>query len=106
MSSYAAEGAQPTPVPEADDATGESQKGSKLAVTALVTGILPLVPVALVTGISARAGIRRAGRRGHGMAITAIFLAIAWLIIGVAVGTVAYLTHGCVKPPRTVYHQS
>jgi hypothetical protein len=93
-------------VPEADDASGESQKVSKLAVTALVTGILPLVPVALVTGIAALAVIRRSGRRGHGMAVTAIFLAIAWLIIGVAVGTVAYLTHGFVTPTRTVYHQS
>jgi hypothetical protein len=106
MSSYAAEGAQPTPVPGADDASGENPRVSKLAVTALVTGILPLVPVALVTGIAALAVIRRSGRRGHGMAVTAIFFAIGWLIIGVAVGTVAYLTHGFVKPTRTVYHQS
>lgn len=79
---------------------------SKLAVFALVTGILPLVPVAVATGIAALAGIRRSGRRGHGMAVGALFLATAWLIVGGAVGTVAVLTHGFKKPVKTVYHQA
>lgn len=81
-------------------------KVSKLAVLALVTGILPVVPVAVISGIAALAGIRRTGRRGHGMAVTALFLAAAWVIVGGAVGTVAVLTHGFQKPVQTIYHQA
>lgn len=79
---------------------------SKLAVFALVMGILPAVPVALVTGIAALVGIRRSGRRGHGMAVTALFLATAWIIVGGAVGAVAVLTHGFHKPVKTIYHEA
>lgn len=79
---------------------------SKLAVFALVTGILSLVPVAVVTGIAALAGIRRSGRRGHGMAVAALFFATAWLVVGGAVGTVAVLTHGFKKPVKTIYHEA
>jgi hypothetical protein len=79
---------------------------SKLAVIALVTGILPAIPIALAAGFAALAGIRRSGRRGRGMAVTALFLATAWIIVGGAVGTVAVLTHGFKKPLQTVYHES
>ena len=92
-------------LPIDDDLPGRP-KLSKLAVFALVTGILPAVPVAVVTGIAALAGIRRSGRRGHGMAVTALFLAAAWLIAGGAVGAVAVLTHGFQKPVKTVYHEA
>jgi putative regulator of septum formation len=89
----------------ADEAPYSRPPVSKLAVFALVTGILPTVPVALVTGIAALVGIRRSGRRGHGMAVTALFLAVAWIIVGGAVGTVAVLTHGFKKPVKTIYHE-
>lgn len=79
---------------------------SKLAVLALVTGILPAVPVAAIAGVAALAGIRRSGRRGHGMAVAALFLATAWLIVGGAVGTVAALTHGFKRPVKTIYHEA
>ena len=91
---------------EAYDEPYRRPKVSKLAVVALITGILPLVPVAVGTGIAALAGIRRSGRRGHGMAVSALFLAAAWVIIGGAFGTVDILTHGFHKPTKIVYHQS
>lgn len=98
-------------VPEEDPAPGDEVPGqhepvSKLAIFALVTGILPTIPLALVGGIAALAGIRRSGRRGHGMAVTALFLAGAWLIVGGAVATVAVLTHGFKKPVTTIYHEA
>jgi hypothetical protein len=89
----------------ADEAPYRRPPVSKLAVFALVMGILPAVPVALVSGIAALVGIRRSGRRGHGMAVTALFLATAWIIVGGAVGTVAVLTHGFKKPVKTIYHE-
>jgi len=79
---------------------------SKLAVLALVTGIIPLVPVAVITAIGALAGIRRSGRRGHGMAVSALFLAAAWVIIAGAVGTVGVLTHGFKKPVKITYNEA
>ncbi|HEX6450364.1 MAG TPA: septum formation family protein [Trebonia sp.] len=91
--------------PGADEAPYRRPPVSKLAVFSLVMGILPVVPVALVTGVAALVGIRRSGRRGHGMAVTALFLAAAWIIVGGAVGTVAVLTHGFKKPVKTIYHE-
>lgn len=85
---------------------GERPKLSKLAILALVAGILPAVPVAVAAGLAALAGIRRSGRRGHGMAMTALFLAAAWVIVAGAVGTVAVLTHGFKNPLKTVYHEA
>lgn len=113
-----AAGAEPTAgaapeaaAPEEDPAPGDEVPRqrppvSKLAVFALVTGILPTIPLALIGGIAALAGIRRSGRRGHGMAVAAIFLAVAWLIVGGAVATVAVLTHGFKKPVTTIYHEA
>lgn len=88
------------------DVPAGRRKLSKLAVFALVTGILPAVPLALVSGTAALAAIRRTGRRGRGMAVTALFLAAAWVIVGGAVGTVAVLTHGFKKPVKTIYHEA
>lgn len=88
----------------ADDPAAEPV--SKLAVLALVTGVLALVPVAVACGIAALAGIRRTGRRGHGMAMAALFASAAWVIVGGAVGTVGALTHGFKKPVTVKYHES
>jgi hypothetical protein len=84
----------------------EPEPVSKLAVVALVTGVLALVPVAVGCGIAALAGIRRTGRRGHGMALAALFVSAAWVIAAGAVGTVGALTHGFRKPVTIKYHQS
>jgi hypothetical protein len=88
----------------ADDPAAEPV--SKLAVLALVTGVLALVPIAVACGIAALAGIRRTGRRGHGMAMAALFVSAAWVIVGGAVGTVGALTHGFKKPVTVKYHES
>jgi putative regulator of septum formation len=79
---------------------------SKLAIAALVTGVLALVPVAVACAIAALAVIRRTGRRGHGMAVAALFATAAWIIVAGAVGTVAVLTHGFKKPVTVKYHEA
>jgi Septum formation len=89
-----------------DEFPYERPKVSKLAVVALITGILPLVPVAVITGIAALIGIRRSGRRGHGIAVSALFIAAAWIIVVGAVGTVGVLTHGFKKPVTITYKEA
>jgi hypothetical protein len=109
MSSYAPEGAQPSvPAdgPQPESVTGKRAPVSKLAVAALFTGVLPLVPLAVAFGVAALAVIRRTGRRGHGMAVAALFSAAAWVIVGGAVGAVGYLTHGFHKPVTIRYRES
>jgi len=86
--------------------SGRREPVSKLAVLALVTGVLALVPIAVACAIGALAGINRTGRRGHGMAMAALFVSAAWVIMGTAVGTVAALTHGFKKPVTVKYHES
>jgi hypothetical protein len=79
---------------------------SKLAIAALITGVLALVPVAVGCGIAALAVIRRTGRRGHGMAVAALVTTATWIIVAGAVGTVAVLTHGFKKPVTVKYHEA
>jgi len=88
--------AQPGTEPDTGHGAGSGRREpvSKLAVVALITGLLALVPIAVACAIAALIGIRRTGRRGHGMAIAALFASATWLIMGSAVGTVAALTHG------------
>jgi len=92
--------------PEHSAGSGRREPVSKLAVVALITGLLALVPIAVACAIAALIGIRRSGRRGHGMAIAALFASATWLIMGSAVGTVAALTHGFKKPVTLKYHES
>jgi len=91
---------------EFDDGPRERPKVSKLAVVALITAIIPLLPIALITGIAALIGIRRSGRRGHGMAVSALFIAAAWVILAGALGAVAHFTHDFTKPEKIVYHEA
>ena len=79
---------------------------SKLAVAALVTSVIALVPVAIACAVAALVGIRRSGRRGHGMATSALFLSAAWVIVAGAVGAVGVLTHGFHKPVTIKYHEA
>ena len=100
--------AQPGTEPDTGHGAGSGRREpvSKLAVVALITGLLALVPIAVACAIAALIGIRRSGRRGHGMAIAALFASATWLIMGSAVGTVAALTHGFKKPVTLKYHES
>ncbi|MGH3164906.1 MAG: septum formation family protein [Trebonia sp.] len=84
----------------------ERPKVSKLAVVALITGIIPLVPIALITGIAALVGIRRSGRRGQGMAVSALFFAVGWLVLAGAVVVIAHYTHDFKKPVKVVYSEA
>jgi hypothetical protein len=89
-----------------ENAPHERPKVSKLAVVALITGIIPLVPIALITGIAALFGIRRSGRRGQGMAVTALFFAVGWVVLAAGVGVVAHYTHDFKKPVKVVYSEA
>jgi hypothetical protein len=79
---------------------------SKLAIIALVTGVLPLIPLAVGCGIAALASIRRTGKRGRSMAVVALFATSTWIIAGGAFGTVAILTHGFKKVVTIKYHEA
>ena len=92
----AALGAEPEAAPDRSPAgdAGPRPPVSKLAIAALVTGILALVPLALGLGVAALSVIRRTGRRGHGMAVAGVFLAVAWVVAGGTAGIAAVITHG------------
>lgn len=79
---------------------------SKLAIAALVTAVVALVPIAVACGVASLVGIRRTARRGRGMAVAALFVSAAWLIVAGAIGTVGALTHGFHKPVTITYKQS
>lgn len=78
-------------------------KLSGIAVAALVTGVLPVVPAGLGLGIAGLVVTRRRRRRGRGLALGGLLAATAWLAVGAALGTVAALTHGFHKPVKVEY---
>jgi hypothetical protein len=90
-----------------DDAVpGRHAPVSKLAIVALITGLLALVPLAVGFGTAALAVIRRTGRRGHGMAVAGLVATTTWVIAAGAVGSVAVATHGFKKPAKVTYHEA
>ena len=91
---------------EPDFAETGSQPVSKLAIVALVTGLVALVPISVASGVASLIGIRRAGRGGHGMAMAGLFLSAAWVVIAAAIGTVGLLTHGFHKPVLIKYREA
>ena len=48
------------------------------AVATLLTGVVPLIPVTLVLGVTALIRTARTGARGRGLAITGLVLAGLW----------------------------
>lgn len=94
------------PEPEPYDEAYGREPVSKLAVLALITGLVALVPIAVAAGIGSLAGIRRTGRRGHGMAMAGLILSAAWVIVAVAVGSVGLVTHGFHKPVQVRYKEA
>jgi hypothetical protein len=97
----------PEPDPGAEE-YGEPGRApvSKLAIVAMITGILALVPISVACAVGSLIGISRTGRRGHGMAMAGLFASAAWVIAAVAVGTVGVLTHGFKKPVTVKYRES
>jgi hypothetical protein len=79
---------------------------SKLAIAALVTGALPLAPVAIGLGIAGLVVTRGGRRRGRGLAIGGLLAAVVWIAVAAALGTVATLTHGFRKPVTIEYSYS
>lgn len=94
-----ADDAKPTP----EAVAPEQPPFSKIAVAALPAGILPTVPVGIGLGIAGLVTTRSGRRRGRGLAIAALLTSTAWLAVGVALGTVATLTHGFQKPTKVEY---
>ncbi len=79
--------------PAYQPAWGAPQRTNPWSVVALVTGILPLFPVAIGAGI---AGVVQTGRRherGRGMAIAGLLLGCLWTGV-VAVGVIGALAAG------------
>lgn len=91
---------------EYDDWDYEQQPLSKLAVAALVFGLLALLPLALVFGIAALTVIRRTGRRGYKMALAGIYAAWIWVLVGAAAAGLLYFTHGFSPRVHTEYKAS
>ncbi len=96
--------------PGEPDEPGESgepdRPESLLAFVALLTSLFALVPIAVGCAAAALISIRRSGRRGHGMAMAALFVSAAWVILVGAVATVGVLTHGFHKPVKVTYHEA
>jgi hypothetical protein len=84
----------------------ERQPVSKLAVAALVAGLLALLPLALAFGIAALAVIRRTGRRGYRMALAGIYAAWIWVLVGAAAAALVYFTHGFSPRMHVTYRPS
>jgi len=89
---------------EYDDWDYERQPVSKLAVAALISGLLALLPLALGFGIAALAVIRRTGRRGSKMAVAGIYAAWIWVLAAGAVVVLAHFTHNFHSRVQIEYH--
>lgn len=88
---------------EPEDKPAQRPPFSKVAVAALPAGLLPLVPVGLALGIAGLVTTRRGRRRGRAMAVAGLLTATTWLAVGIALVTVAALTHGFSKPTKIEY---
>jgi Septum formation len=70
-----------------------------VAVAALVSGIIPVIPVTLVLGPLALIRVGRSGARGRALAITGLVLAGLWIVAG-AIVAAAIITRP--PPPKPV----
>lgn len=76
--------------------TGTYRETNGLAIASLITGILAIVPVAIVLGIIALVQIGRRGDNGKGLAIAGITISCAWVVIAV-VGIVVLVNNIIVR---------
>ncbi|HEY6792864.1 MAG TPA: septum formation family protein [Trebonia sp.] len=77
---------------------------SWLAVAALVTGVLPVIPLGLGLGVAGLVTTRRGRRRGRDLAVIGLLATIVWIAVGGTLGAVAELTHGFHKPVKIKYN--
>jgi Septum formation len=93
-------------------ATGPSPAGpgpaprrrtDRVAVAALVSGLVAAIPVTLVLGPLALIRVGRSGARGRALAVTGLVLAGLWTVAG-AVVAAAIITRPPPPPPVTLPH--
>lgn len=77
-------GPVPPPRPDASAPT-DPLRTSRLAIAALVTGLLGLVPFAIAFGVAALVVLRRRTRKGKGLAFGGLAASLAWAVTAVAV---------------------
>lgn len=69
------------PVDDPDATVGEAPpRTGRLAIIALVTGLLGIVPLALAFGIAALVRVRHGSSRGKGLAVGGLGAALAWVV--------------------------
>ena len=78
-----------TPYGANPDHAPEPRTTNAWAIVALVTGILPLVPVAIGSGVTALVQINGRKQAGKGMAVSGLVMATVWTVIGVLSGVSA-----------------
>ncbi len=79
-------------------ATGQRRPTDGFAVAALITGVLPAAPLALIFGPVALSRIARTGARGRVLAITGLVLAGAWILAAAAAVAVLIVTRPAAQP--------
>jgi hypothetical protein len=104
-SSTGTSGASSTDTPPAPPGHPGQQPGAPrrttdgVAVAALVSGIIPAIPLTLVLGPLALIRVGRSGARGRALAITGLVLAGLWIVAG-AIVAAAIITRP--PPPKPV----
>ena len=87
------------PGPPGQQAAAPRRATDGVAVAALVSGIIPAIPVTLVLGPLALIRVGRSGARGRALAITGMVLAGLWIVAG-AIVAAAIITRP--PPPKPV----
>ncbi len=101
-SSTATSGTSPTgppPGPPGQQSPAPRRRTDGVAVAALVSGIIPAIPVTLVLGPLALIRVGRSGARGRALAITGLALAGLWTVAA-AIVAAAIITRP--PPPKPV----
>jgi hypothetical protein len=96
----ASDAAATSPAPAGPDARRPTDG---VAVAALVSGLVPAIPVTLVLGPLALIRVGRSGARGRGLAITGLVLAGLWTVAA-AVVAAAIITRPPPPKPVTLPH--
>lgn len=92
-------GTSPTGIPPGQQPPASRRRTDGVAVAALVSGIIPAIPVTLVLGPLALIRVGRSGARGRALAITGLALAGLWTVAA-AIVAAAIITRP--PPPKPV----
>jgi Septum formation len=92
-------GASSTDIPPGQQSPAPRRPTDGVAVAALVSGIIPAIPVTLVLGPLALIRVGRSGARGRALAITGLVLAGLWTVAA-AIVAAAIITRPA--PPKPV----